>query len=390
MNILVRLSKIPARRKILFSSFVSGIFFIIICTPFINLFSDILSNQKNIQYSYEQVGGVVKIKLINKSIILGTNVKIINEEVSLNNIFLEPRSQFDQTINISKTPTVLEIVEVDQLNRSIGVSSISINDLTANSQGGNELNNAENETYPSLTSDFTIRIVFLGLIIWILSFFSLSHDLVMGKTLMLSFYSSLVISPLGLLALSIGFSDPHLWSLIISIASLTVFFVVLIYFVLLDVNIINISQKLEMPLEQAGRAAQFIFTLLSSYTVLILFFGADFIFFEKLLIIIPFIFLITFLSLYSPRGSSGLQSIVKSSSISLSIALSIFVLSVWPVNFVYAILAIAVIYYILLSLGMEFRSKVPRQVYYEYFTLIAIVIFLLFINAVWGILGTII
>lgn len=390
MNILIKLAKIPARRKIFISSIISGIFFLAICTPFINLFLDISSNQKDIQYSYEQVGGVVKVNLINKSRILGTTVQISTDESSINTIFIEPRRQFDQTINITETPITIEILEIDQLNRNIKIGSILINDLSNNSQGGDNINTIENDTDSSVTSDFILRVTILSLIIWMLAFFALSHDLVLGKTVMLSFYSSLVIAPLGLLALSIGFSDPNFWSLVISIAALTLFFVVLIYFILLDVNIINISQKLEMPLEQAGRAAQFIFTLLSSYTVLILFFGADFNFFEKLLIIISFIFLITFLSLYSPRGANGLQSIIKSSSISLSIALSIFVLSIWPVNFVYAILAIAVIYYILLSLGMEFRTRLPKQVYYEYFTLVAIVIFLLLINSVWGILGTIV
>jgi hypothetical protein len=321
---------------------------------------------------------------------LGTNIILKYKDGFESTIALAPNIPASQTINIAEVPFTVEIYENDQLGKSFQITTISIEDLNQTKQDGNALIQIDSQNNPNILRDFVPKVGILFFIILFLGFFAISHDLVLKKSFLLAMYSSIVMAPLGLLSLSISFSDPNLLSLVFSIISLGLVFIFLMYFVLLDVNILNISQKLEMPLEQAGRAAQFIFTLLSSYAVLILFFGANFNFFEKLLIIIPFIFVITLLSLYSPRDSSLGQSVVKSLSISLAIAVGVFVFSIWPVNFIYAILSIAVIFYILLSLGMEFRTRLPRQVYYEYISLVIIIVFLLLINSVWGILGPII
>lgn len=390
MNFIVKLAKLPARRKIIISSFLSSFVFILLCTPIIAIFTSVLTTESKVEYSYEQAGGILKIDFLNIDSVLGTNIILKYKDGFESTIALAPNIPASQTINIAEVPFTVEIYENDQIGKSFQITTISIEDLNQTKQDGNVLIQIDSQNNPNILRDFVPKVGILFFIILFLGFFAISHDLVLKKSFLLAMYSSIVMAPLGLLSLSISFSDPNLLSLVFSIISLGLVFIFLMYFVLLDVNILNISQKLEMPLEQAGRAAQFIFTLLSSYAVLILFFGANFNFFEKLLIIIPFIFVITLLSLYSPRDSSLGQSVVKSLSISLAIAVGVFVFSIWPVNFIYAILSIAVIFYILLSLGMEFRTRLPRQVYYEYISLAIIIVFLLLINSVWGILGPII
>ena len=71
-------------------------------------------------------------------------------------------------------------------------------------------------------------------------------------------------------------------------------------------------------------------------------------------------------------------------------ALSIVVLSIWPIQSAYSILSAAVIYYILLNVALENRPKLGKSIWIEYIFLAILIVLLLFTNSVWGINGAIV
>ncbi len=234
------------------------------------------------------------------------------------------------------------------------------------------------------------RSLFLGVIIIVGTFFVLGFSLSSRKTAVLGLYPAFVIVPYLFLTYSFLIAETfEINKLILS----TIFSLVLYaisYFVILTTNILNTSLSIKIPLEQAARASQFIFSLISSYIILILFFGVTFNFFEKILLIIPPIFYLTFSAILMLENMKFNQAIIRSLSITLTLIYGIFVLSIWPINYVYAILAIAVCFYILLSVALEIRPKLNNYVWVEYGVLISLITFLLILNSSWGINGTII
>lgn len=232
------------------------------------------------------------------------------------------------------------------------------------------------------------RSIIIGILIMLGTFAVLGFDFPSRKSKIISLYPTFVIVPYVFLSYSFLIGESLEFSKFLLSAIFSVLLLLITYFVTLTTNILNTSLEVKIPLEQAARASQFIFSLISSYLILILFFGVSFNFFEKIVLIIPPIFYLTFSAILMLENIKFQQAVVRSLSITFALIYGIFVLSIWPISYAYAILTIAIFFYILLSVALEIRPKVNKYVWLEYGVLIALVTMLLFINSSWGINGT--
>lgn len=249
--------------------------------------------------------------------------------------------------------------------------------------------NASSET------PFTLNLLILTLIIFgvvtlstmYVLYFKYNKDSLIPVVL----FPSLVTIPLSLLSIStLEGIDSVINKLIFSgIVSVALLFILYISF--LTSNILNTAQKVKIPLEQAAKAVQFILNLIATYIVLIFAFGSYQNLILRLLVIIPFVFIYTYSSFWVSKSSSKTYGInFKTIGIVLLVAISVIVASFWPIDISYAILLVAVIYYILLNVALEMRVKYTKTLWIEYSALIVLLLILFLSNGSWGINFTII
>lgn len=203
-------------------------------------------------------------------------------------------------------------------------------------------------------------------------------------------YPSIALFPFFILGFTLFDSISNQVARLVLVLVMSTAFAVLGYITLLTNNILHGSIKMQLPLEQAAKAVQFIFSLLSTYLIMIFVLGADIDIFRRLLFILPFIFYYSYSSIWFLRHLRKKDVFNKSILITLLVGLSIVVVAVWPIDSVYSILFSAVVYYILLNVALENRKKIPYGYWVEYLVLISLAIFILFTTAFWGINGSII
>lgn len=203
-------------------------------------------------------------------------------------------------------------------------------------------------------------------------------------------YPSIALFPFFILGFTLFDSISNQVARLVLVLVMSTAFTVLGYITLLTNNILHGSIKMQLPLEQAAKAVQFIFSLLSTYLIMIFVLGADIDIFRRLLFILPFIFYYSYSSIWFLRHLGKKDVFNKSILITLLVGLSIVVVAVWPIDSVYSILFSAVVYYILLNVALENRKKIPYGYWVEYLVLISLAIFILFTTAFWGINGSII
>lgn len=181
------------------------------------------------------------------------------------------------------------------------------------------------------------------------------------------------------------FSDLGRVSLIIVSALICWIF---IYLLILTANVVNGYVIYNIPLGQAGKAAQFIFSLIASYILILLLFGTG----TRIELRIPLIFIFVFFYSFSCIWTLQLrprQLWVNSIVISIIIAFAAFTLSLWPITAAYASMILVIFLYILLNMALETRENISSTMRVEYALLLVLVVMILFINAQWGINGTI-
>lgn len=169
---------------------------------------------------------------------------------------------------------------------------------------------------------------------------------------------------------------------------LSVGFYILSYLIYLTVNILYNSLSYELPLEQAAKASQFIFSLIASYLLLIAFFSSEYRLFDKTLFVSLFVGYYSLASISMLKNIKVKDAMWRTISITMVIVFAIFVISIWPIHYIYGILAIAVIYYILLSISLENRHTLTKYTWVEYGVLLSLVFFLFVLTSNWGINGS--
>ena len=166
----------------------------------------------------------------------------------------------------------------------------------------------------------------------------------------------------------------------------TIFFWIFVYITFLTVNVLNVSYIREIPLGQAGRASQFILTMLIAYISFFLVFSNDiFLVFRELFILFE-TFLLVYITLWTIKISKR-QRIIASLNIGVLIALLTFILSLWPINSTYIALVLILVFYVCLGIALEIREFISQFIWVEYISLLVLIFVMLFLLAEWGING---
>lgn len=246
----------------------------------------------------------------------------------------------------------------------------------------NQVSGGENTSF-ILPVSFLISTLLVGLTLWVLFFKINKYTLFITGS-----FPAFVMLPYSIFLLTLLASLSSFTTRLVVSAAYAVGFLVLSYLLILTSNILNGSLYNNLPLEQAGKASQFIFSLISTYLILIYAFGSYQNIIIRLVLSLPFIYYFTYSSLWMSERVSSQQVFLRTFSITSVMFLALIVLSVWPIEGVYAILSASVIFYILLNVALESRAKLNRAVWIEYSVLILLVVGLLLSNGTWGINGT--
>ncbi|MDQ6985192.1 MAG: hypothetical protein Q9M91_07985 [Candidatus Dojkabacteria bacterium] len=235
-----------------------------------------------------------------------------------------------------------------------------------------------------------LRIPLITFVLVVSTYWVLSFRIRILKVNIIAIYPTIVLTPFVLLFMSLIFNQEGVitgsfTSIIASIA-----FYLITYFILLTVNILNNSVFYELPLEQAAKAAQFIFSLASSYLLFVLIFGTDINLIARLVILFLYILYYSFSSIIFLKNIDNSNSLIKSLSLAITMTFAAFVLSTWPIDSIYLILSLAVIFYILLSISLEVRETINKYVFIEYGVLLSLIASILIFNSDWGIIGSVI
>jgi hypothetical protein len=160
------------------------------------------------------------------------------------------------------------------------------------------------------------------------------------------------------------------------------------YLLILTANILNTARFANIPLEQAGKASQFIFSLIAVYLMLIFVFGTNYNLLERLVLLVPLIIYFSYSAISLLKVLSKFQILVRTLCIGLIMLLALLALSIWPLDSVYSMLAGAIFFYILLSIALEVKSNLTKYVWMEFLVLSSLISILLLTNAFWGINGS--
>jgi len=379
--------RFSTRQRAIFSSFLIGIVFFLALSPVSSYIYELIlppTSVKNVHVT--QKSGEVALKwdfspefdVVGYRILVNGEDEIILNQTVDNHIVSELENGKGYRISLEA---------LDNSNRSsepvlIDVSPSEDKTVSSIVNSYDYLERNQN-TIMILSFVFTALIFFLTQ--WVL-FFKLKGEGLFA----IGLYPSVALLPYILLTSSIFFTINSPFNKTLFITGVSVGAVFLSYIILLTSNILNGSLKAHIPLEQAAKASQFIISLLSAYLVLIYAFGSGYSMSLKFAIVLPFIFYFTYSGIWILKSLDRRQVLIRSTAITLLMALAILIISIWPINIIYTILACSVIYYILLNIALEYRAKLNFNYWFEYVLLIALISVLLLTSASWGINGTIV
>lgn len=167
------------------------------------------------------------------------------------------------------------------------------------------------------------------------------------------------------------------------------FFGLVIYLLILTVNILNVSYVSRIPLAQAAKAANFLYTLFGAYFSFLLLFKIGLGDIVKLIVFILVVSLLTLNILWFKKESFR-QLFGETSALVLCMVTLYIALIIWPLQVEVSSMVYTVVFYILLGLGLEERETTSVLMRIEYLILMIIVVFLLLKLVVWGINGPVI
>lgn len=161
------------------------------------------------------------------------------------------------------------------------------------------------------------------------------------------------------------------------------------YILILTTNILNVSYLDKIPLGQAGRAAHYVLTLVSSYLFFSLIFSNSIFIPIKLTSIFLLSWLYSFMALWTIDLRANLR-LVASFAIGLSMFIFAGVLMMWPVPSEYLALILSLIFYMSLGIALEIREVLSKKIWIEYAFIYFVIVTILFLMSVWGINGRLI
>lgn len=370
-------TQLGTRQRIMLSSIIIGVFSFLLISPFLNVLLDYVmppSIVKNITVSKTSVGEInIKWERGQEYDLSGYKIKVDEQEETLDsgvdNYTVRGLDQLtNYTISIGSFDTFGNVSEITRFKYSDIQNVITLNTTT-------EL---------PFIFGLVVKSLILSLVVFILTAWSLFYKFTRKNIVNIVLIPAFTLIPLLMLAVTTVETINLIVNKFVGSIGLSIVFVVVAYISLLTTNILNASLTIKLPLEQAAKATHFILSLISTYLVLIYAFGSYQNILFRLIVLIPFIFIYTYTGLTVNKSSSKI-ALIKTLGISLTVVLASVVASVWPVEVAYAILMIAVVYYILLNLALEVRTRYTQTLWVEYFTLVLLILILFFTTSTWGI-----
>lgn len=166
-------------------------------------------------------------------------------------------------------------------------------------------------------------------------------------------------------------------------------FTVLIYFLILTANILNVSYISQIPLARAAKASNFIYTLLGAYFSFLLILKSGIEVYFRIPIYTVVVLFLTFNVFWFKRESFR-QHLGETVAVVLCMVLLHLVILLWPLSVEVSSMLFTIVFYILLGLGIEETEMRTFLMRAEYIILLIIVVLVLLKLAVWGINGSII
>jgi len=161
------------------------------------------------------------------------------------------------------------------------------------------------------------------------------------------------------------------------------------YILILTANVLNIGFLEKIPLSQAGRAAHYVLTLISSYLFFSIIFSNSFPVVLKLAAVFLISYLFTSIALWTIDIRYN-QRLLASLAIALMMFGFSFVLVIWPIGSEYLALILSLVLYMALGIALEVREVLGARIWLEYGFLYVIIVLILFIISNWGINGRLI
>jgi len=160
-----------------------------------------------------------------------------------------------------------------------------------------------------------------------------------------------------------------------------------IYFLILTLNILNVSYLARIPLAQAAKAANFLYTLFGAYFsfLLLLRSGIEEIF--KLVFFTCITMLLT-LNIFWFKKESQRQLFGETGAVVLMMVTLYLVLLMWPLTVEVGAMFEIVVFYVLLGLGLEERETTSVVMRVEYMVLVFVAALILLKLVSWGINGS--
>lgn len=165
-------------------------------------------------------------------------------------------------------------------------------------------------------------------------------------------------------------------------------FGVALYFLILTVNILNVSFVSDIPLARAAKASNFIYTLLSAYFAFLLILKSGVVLPIQIAIFVFIIFFLTFNTFWFKRESRK-QHFWETVAVVVCMIALYSILLLWPLSVEISAMIFTVVYYVLLGLGIEERATTSTLMRVEYLAVLILALFLLLKLANWGINGPI-
>lgn len=368
------------------SSLVIGLVLFFTLSPLISLVLSFIfppSEPKNVQVI--EKSREVDIRWDNNNLesdIVGFRIEVngqqFNLDVNVDN-YIVSNLENDTKYNV-------KFFSVDNANRT---SSPLTFDVTPSNRTNSFNLNPFNQFEMNQRTIFIITVL-ISILTFVLTQWILFFRLKAASLFTIGLYPAVSLIPFTLLATSLYFSINTPFNQVIFVLGVSIGVSILSYLIFLTTNILNISLRQQIPLEQAARASQFIISLLSSYIVFIYALSSNFGLGIKFIIITPFIFYFTYSGIWILKNISNKQVLLRTVVITLLMVVSMIIVLIWPLNIIYSILTAAVIYYILLNVALDYRTNLNLNYWIEYIVLIALVSVLLITTANWGINGTIV
>jgi len=159
-----------------------------------------------------------------------------------------------------------------------------------------------------------------------------------------------------------------------------------VYVLILTSNILNIGYLEKIPLTQAGRAAHYVLTLVSTYLFFSIIFSNTLPAIIKLASVLAISYLFSSIALWT-IDLKFKQRFLSSIGIAYMMFIFAFVLLIWPISSEYLSLIMSLVYYIALGVALEIREVLSNRIWVEYGLLYTLIVLILFIISNWGING---